>query len=109
MPGCDLEVAKKEAKDCEAMYRESEEARAAAETRASEAETALTAAVEATKKERGHGEDLLKEQSLKYANLDKLVIAGSGNVLGMFLPLYFWRVPEHAESLGVSSPRSLRC
>ena len=51
MPGRDLEVSKKEAKDWEVMYRKSEEARAAAETRASEAETALTAAVEAAKKE----------------------------------------------------------
>ena len=45
VPGRDLEVAKKEAKDWETMYRESEEARVAAETRASETETALTTAV----------------------------------------------------------------
>ena len=82
VPGRDLEVAKKEAKDWGAMYRGSEEDRVAAETWASEAETALTAMVEAAKKERGHGEDLLREQSLKYGNLEKLVIAGSGDVLG---------------------------
>ena len=104
VPERDLEVAKKEASDWEAKYRQSEEARAAAETWASEAEAAVTAAVEAAKKERSHGEDLLKEQSLKYANLEKLIIAVSGDVLGKFLPPLFLaspracRVPERAES-----------
>ena len=45
---------------------------------------------------------------MKYANFENLVIAGSGNVLGMFLPPYFWRVPESTESSGVSSPRACR-
>ena len=49
VPQRNLEVAKKEASGWETKYRQSEEARAAAETRASDAEAAVTAAVEAGK------------------------------------------------------------
>ena len=61
----------------------------------------MTTAVEAAKKERGHAEDLPKEHTLKYANLEKLAVASSGEAFGRFSSFSnprACRVPEHVES-----------
>ena len=88
VPERDLEATKKEENAWENKYRQAEKARVAAERRAGDAESAATVAAEAVAKEKKLAEDLFRKEVVKYANLEKVVVASSGVALGKYILLF---------------------